>query len=220
MIKKKLTFTVFVFVFLSISTTIALAQSFQSNCSVVKVGNPLGDVVLPSSCTVSSQAPSANVNGKVPLYKQWDERWGSNSYGCGGTTIGSAGCGVASLAMLISYWLNKEVFPSETARIALDNGWRICNKGTSWDAMTGMPRMYGLNAKEIDWEEAKKYLLMGIPIIQSHSAGFFTNHGHFIVLTGYSTGVYFVNDPDGKHRTEATEQQITNSLNTSWVVLK
>lgn len=159
------------------------------------------------------------VEGKVPLYKQWDSRWGSNSYGCG-TTIAQAGCGVTSLAMLITYWSGKEVLPSETAKISLENGWRICGSGTAWAAMTEMPRMYGLKSRVVNWQNSKEYLDKGIPVIQSHSSGYFTGGGHFIVVTGKSGNNYLINDPDGFHRTVATEAQILASLSNGWVLTK
>lgn len=167
-----------------------------------------------SSTTSANPAASA-----IPLYKQWDPRWGNQSYGCN-TTIAQAGCGITSLAMVITYWTNKQVLPSETARVSLENGWRVCNSGTSWAAMTGMPALYGLQGRAVTWNQAKAYLEKGIPIIQSHGCCYFTMHGHFIVLTGVKNGVYQVNDPDGFHRTEATEAQILGSLSNSWVVTK
>ncbi|MCL4354883.1 C39 family peptidase [Patescibacteria group bacterium] len=196
-------------------------DSGVSNCVVVKVGNPTKQAPIcqnGSDGTTGGSGPTTTSD--VPLYKQWDPRWGKNSYGCG-TSISSAGCGVTSLAMVISYWTGKEVLPSETAQSALNHGWRVCNQGTSWSAMIGMPGLYRLKSKSIGWEEAKRYLALNIPIIQSHAPGYFTNGGHFIVLTGISgTGSYLVNDPDGKHRTEASESQIKASLKSSWVITK
>ncbi|MDD3480915.1 MAG: C39 family peptidase [Patescibacteria group bacterium] len=176
--------------------------------------------VSPDASYADTLSPTESYSD-VPLYKQWDPRWGSEDYGCGGTTIASSGCGITSLAMIISYITQTEVLPPETAKIALDNNWRVCNAGTAYAAIIEMPKMYDINNnKEITWEEAKKYLAAGFPIIQVHGPGYFTEGGHYIVLTGIKDGKYLVNDPDGKHRTEATESQITNSLKHSWVVQK
>ena len=194
-----------------------------SNCVVVKVGSPTKQAPICSNQSNGNGTPGGTgptISGGIPLYKQWDPRWGGNSYSCG-TSIASAGCGVTALAMVISHWTGKEVLPSETAQSAINHGWRICNQGTSWSAMTGMPSLYGLKSKTISWEEAKRYLALNIPVIQSHAPGYFTDGGHFIVLTGISgVGSYLVNDPDGKHRTEATEAKITASLKGSWVITK
>lgn len=165
----------------------------------------------------------AGTMSKVPLYKQWDSRWGSKSFGCGGTTMASSSCNVTSLAMVISYWTNSSVLPPETAKIAMDKGWRggsNCN-GIDWAAYTEMPKLYGLKAKSISWSSAKQYLKKGWPIIQNHSRGYFTNNGHYIVIVGInSDGTYKINDPDGKHRTKATEAQIVASKRMNYVIWK
>lgn len=168
--------------------------------------------------TASTNGPASSSG--VPLYKQWDARWGNLSYGCGGTTIASSGCGITSLAMVISYYAGKEVLPPQTALISMENGWRDCGAGTAWAAMTEMPKIFGLYAKSVTWEQAKTYLKKGMPVIQSHSCCYFTKHGHFIVVTGInSDGTYKINDPDGFHRTEATEDQVSVAKG-NWVIWK
>ncbi len=198
---------------LSPLTLRAFADETKTACFVTNVGTPNGKAELPPSC-------KSTIGGKVPLYKQWDTRWGSNSYGgCG--TMASSACGVTALAMIISYLTGKEVLPTETAKQAVSNGWRVCGAGTAHAAMTEMPKMYGLKGKTISWEEGKRYLKEGIPIIQVHGPGYFTGGGHYIVVTGINPdGTYAINDPNGKHRTKATEGQITASLNISWVIQK
>ncbi len=159
------------------------------------------------------------IEGKVPLYKQWDPEWSRISYGCG-DTIATAGSAITSLAMVISWASGKEVLPPETARRALEKNWRLCAGGTAWEAMRGIPALYGLKAKSISWTEAKRYLAHNIPVIQSHGSGYFTSEGHFVVLTGVQKGKYSVNDPDNYHRTEATETQIATSMKAQWVVMR
>jgi len=197
------------------------AQTAQSGCVIVKTGN----ATEPSpTCNQSQQTlPEPNLLSKVPLYKQWNSAWAAHGFGGCGKTIQSSGCGITSLAMVISYWTGKQVLPSETADVAIAHHWDACatGDGTSWSAMTGMPPLYGLKGKEISWNEAKTYLTQGIPVIQAHTKGYFTDGGHFIVLTGIFGGNYLVNDPDGKHRTIATESQINDSsLQATWVITK
>lgn len=158
--------------------------------------------------------------GEVPLFKQGDPRWGNNSFACGGTTLRSSGCGPTSIAMIISYHLGRNIYPSEIAQKVLDNGWRVCNAGTAWAAMTEIPKMYGLQSKGVTWTQAKKYLEQGKPIIQSQRGPHFTNGGHIIVITGKMDGIYLINDPGGRNVTRATERQITEDIGSSWVVWK
>ena len=44
------------------------------------------------------------VDSEIPLFIQWDKRWGNFAYGRSGT-IGSSGCGPTSLAMVLSVLL-------------------------------------------------------------------------------------------------------------------
>jgi len=213
-------FLSFILLFVYFFSPIAFAQSVQSNCVVTKVGSPGSQPSLPPGCGTDS---TTVVTGKVPLYKQWDPRWGGNSYGCG-STIAEAGCGPTSLAMVMSYYTGRIILPSETAAVSISKGWRLCGNGTAWAAMTGMPALpqYGLKSKAVSWAEAKKYLAQGLPIIQSQSNGYFTHGGHFIVITGMSADgkTFYINDPDGFHRTQATEPLITVSMAAQWYISK
>lgn len=176
----------------------------------------------PGGTIVTGGSGSAGVLGSVPLYHQWDPRWRSKSFGCG-TTMAAAACGPTALAMVLSYYTNKAVLPPEVADVVLANKLRVCNAGTAHAAITKIPPMYGLRSKNITWSQAKTYLSQGIPVVQVHGPGFFTSGGHFIVLTKNSPAGsqnYLVNDPDGRHRTVATEKQIISSLKQSWVISK
>lgn len=172
-------------------------------------------------CKDSCPNPPGCDAAPIPLYKQWDPRWGSLPYGpCGGANIASSGCGITALAMVISYWTGRSILPPETAKLAVNNGWRPCVDGTAWAAMTGMPPLFGLKSKAVSLAQAKEYLKNGVPVIQVHGAGYFTSMGHYIVVRGYCNGAYLINDPDGYYRTSATEEQITASLVASWVIWK
>jgi hypothetical protein len=80
-------------------------------------------------------------------YKQFDSRWGGIKYGTkkGCTNIKEAGCGPASLAILLNYLYAEDpetltpgaiefVTPKETAAYAATHG-RVCNSGTSGPTM-------------------------------------------------------------------------------------
>jgi Peptidase_C39 like family len=196
-------------------TTPTYAQ--LSGCGEIDVGNPANNQQIPSQCNGGSLS-------KVPLYKQWDTRWASDTYGLSScpTTIQAAGCGPTSMAMVISYLTGKQVLPPATANEVKENGWYVCGAGTAYEALLEVPaKYYNLKSKEITWSQDKTYLAKGIPVIQSHGPGYFTGGGHYIVVTGINkNGTYAINDPDGYHRTSATESEITSSLMASWVFSK
>lgn len=196
---------------------LAYAQSVQSNCVITKIGTPGKQMTIPAQC-------ASSVGGKVPLYKQWDPRWASDFYGLSScpTTIHAAGCGPTSLAMVISFITDRQVLPPEVANDASKSGWYQCGAGTAFAALTDLPvKYFGLQSKAVTWSQAKVYLGQGIPIIQSHGPGYFTGGGHYIVVTGVnSDGTYSINDPDGLHRTVATESEILDNLMGSWELSK
>lgn len=153
----------------------------------------------------------------VPLFKQSDEKWGDADFGYG-TTLASSGCGPTNLAMVMSYYKGRKILPPEVAKEVLKHKWRVEGEGTSHAAMTEIPKLYGLQSREISWSDAKKALSQGKPVIQSQGAGYFTSEGHYITLTGVDGNKFKVNDSAGRNRTRATEEQITASLNKSWLI--
>ena len=61
-------------------------------------------------------------------------------------------------------------------------------------------------------------LSYGNPIICSMGPGDFTDNGHFIVLTGYENGMFHVNDPNSKIRSEKTwsYEELKNQIVNMW----
>jgi uncharacterized protein YvpB len=179
--------------------------------------------------TGSGGAAMVNGNIPVPYYSQTaPAAWHNDPYGsCG--TIGSSGCGITSLAMVISYWTGKQVLPPETANLAASHGWRVCGDGTAHAAMVDMPKLYGLKAVELGggsagWAKDKVYLAKGIPIIQLHHApSIFTTSGHYIVITGFSGSTVYVNDPVYSHKkfqNGVSESDMLKSMDDSWAIYK
>jgi hypothetical protein len=156
--------------------------------------------------------------GKVPLFNQADKRWGDIWYGTANLT--DSGCGPTSLAMVISYYADKIIYPPEVAKKVLEQHLRIPHVGTDRKAMIEIPKLYGLDSHKISWDEAKKDLHEGKPIIQVHGPGYFTSGGHYIVVTRAEGDKYYVNDSGPRHRTVATEKEIKQSLQASWIITK
>ena len=137
--------------------------------------------------------------GKVPYYSQHDRRWGSQSYGCGNTTISSSGCGVTSAAMILRYY-GKNVTPAEIASQSLSAGYRVCNAGTSHAFFGYIAKKYDLKGgHKLSWERAMTLLKQGTPLIMSGKGKLpFSKGGHYIVVTGFGpNNTLLVNDPAG-----------------------
>lgn len=135
------------------------------------------------------------MNIRVPLLKQWDERWGSHPYA--NSTIAQSGCGPTSFAMIAQAY-NINVTPDVAGDYAVDNGYYPANGGTSWELFSAIGEYYGVPMHQTsDPGEVLAALQRGIPCIGAHGPGEFTQSGHFIVYA-YVTKeeLVMVNDPN------------------------
>ncbi|MBQ8935098.1 MAG: C39 family peptidase [Oscillospiraceae bacterium] len=133
----------------------------------------------------------------VPLLLQWDTRWGYESYGDG--LIGYTGCGPTCLSMVALYLTgDPDDSPLAVAQYADENGYYVDGSGTAWSFMSQGAAHFGLSATEFPLSESamKSALDAGEPIICVVGPGDFTPSGHFIVLTGYTSEGFTVNDPN------------------------
>lgn len=134
----------------------------------------------------------------IPLFIQWDKRWGYRDYG--GNYIGVAGCGPTCLAMVVcGLEKDPDVNPYNVSSYSADSGYYIYGEGTSWNMMTEGARHYGLDVS--DGVVSESYILNNLsnstPMICSMTKGDFTTAGHFIVLTDIDNdGKIIVNDPN------------------------
>lgn len=139
--------------------------------------------------------------GAVPLLLQWDERWGYITYGSG--PIGITGCGPTCLAMAASY-LNADstCTPASVAAFSEANGYYVSGEGTKWSLMTEGSAQFGLSCEELPlWEDSMTAALSeGKVIIVNMGPGDFTDAGHYIVISGYSDGLFKINDPNSPTR--------------------
>lgn len=133
----------------------------------------------------------------VPLFFQWDERWGYTIYGS--NVMGLTGCGPTCLSMVCLYLLNDAVYtPRYMADFAEENGYYVEGSGSAWTLISEGGETLGLDVTEISLDENRmmKNLELGNPIICSMGPGDFTTAGHFIVLAGCKDGKFVVNDPN------------------------
>ena len=138
--------------------------------------------------------------GEIPLFLQWDERWGYEKYGSDFMAI--TGCGPTCLSMVYSGLTgNTDMNPFMMAVKAEDEGYYVDGSGSSWSMMDEMARELGLEVftPEFSKEGITDTLNKGLPVICIMGPGDFTSAGHFIVLTGNTlTGKIKVNDPNSR----------------------
>jgi len=137
----------------------------------------------------------------IPLFIQWDKRWGYKSYGQ--SYIGVSGCGPTSLAMVVCGLTgNADINPYVVAKYASDAGFYTYGQGTSWSLMTEGAYHYGIEA--YGGTNSPDFILDNLsedtPMICSVKPGDFTYSGHFIVLSGIDEdGLIIVNDPNSRN---------------------
>lgn len=138
------------------------------------------------------------VEGEIPLFIQWDKRWGYCMYG--NDFFGVNGCGPTCLAMVVCGLTNdSEYNPYDIAMFSRSNDYYISGQGTSWNLMTEGARNLGLTVESgnITQWYIEHNLSSQSPMICSMEPGDFTYTGHFIVLTGIDEdGKIIVNDPN------------------------
>lgn len=160
----------------------------------------------------------------VPLFMQWDRRWGYLEYS--GEPAGVTGCGPVCLSMA-AYYLTKDpaMSPDKIIEFARKNGYELMvgqGKGSSWALISEGGEKLGLDVTELplDKDRIIKNLEVGNPIICSMGPGDFTSSGHFIVLIGYSDGKISVNDPNSRENSERkwTYDEIKGQIKNLWAI--
>ncbi len=160
---------------------------------------------------------------KVPLFMQWDERWGYNQYA--GELMGLSGCGPTCLSMVSVYLLNDDKYtPKYVAEFSETNGYSVSGNGSSWTLISDGGKELGLDVIEIPLDENRiiRNLEVGNPIICIMGPGDFTTTGHFIVMTEYVDGKIKVNDPNSKSRSKKLWElsDIKHQIRNLWVCRK
>lgn len=138
--------------------------------------------------------------GEIPLFLQYDKRWGKETYG--DDTMAVTGCGPTCLSMVVCGLTGDVKWnPLAVARMSEENGYYVDGVGTAWALMSEGAEKLGLTSTELSLDDAiiRQTLESGSPIICTMGPGDFTTTGHFIVLTGVdSQGNILVNDPNSK----------------------
>lgn len=140
--------------------------------------------------------------GEVPLFLQWDLRWGYESYG--DNIIGLAGCGPACLSMAYVYLTGDlEGNPREMAKFGEENGYHT-KVGTEWSLWTEGAEKLGISGTELALDEycIQAALDEGGVVICSMRPGDFTRTGHYILIKGYDEKGFMVHDPNSLANTQ------------------
>lgn len=183
-----------------------LANSDSAECAPAAIGGAVG-------------ANGWEVKGvnAMTLYYQIKDPWRNVSYGCGGTTVGSSGCGPTSAAMAITN-LKKDgaITPTVVANKFLSNGFRICGQGTSWAPFaTGgfLSREYGVTVTSLGTDMTKvapaikrgSFVLMSQDGDGGGSGSLFTKGGHYLLIRAITEdGKYLMADPASEEITHNT----------------
>lgn len=135
----------------------------------------------------------------MPLFMQWDQRWGYHQYS--GNVMGLTGCGPTCLSMVTAYLsgdLSKN--PKWMADFSTENGYAAEGNGTSWTLFSEGGEKLGFDVTEIPLDEQRiaENLRVGNPVVAVMGPGAFTTDGHFIVFIEYEDGKLRVNDPNSR----------------------
>ena len=157
----------------------------------------------------------------VPLFMQWDKRWGYMEYS--GNVAGITGCGPVCLSMA-AYYLTKDpnMSPDKIIEFAAKNGYASNGNGSKWTLISEGGKKLGLDVTELPLDKTRivNNLQAGYPVICVMGPGHFTTTGHFIVLTGYEDGNFSVNDPNSHKNSERTwtYEEIKNEIKNIWAI--
>lgn len=163
-----------------------------------------------------------SANGGVPLFMQWDTRWGYKTYGS--DCMGLTGCGPTCLSMVtVALTGDSHYDPAMVADYSMANGYYDYenNNGTYWTLMSEGCEDLGIKATELEaGEDILQQALSTGPVICSMGPGAFTTTGHFIVITGYNldTATYTINDPNSVENSQKlwTYEEFGDQINNAW----
>ena len=157
----------------------------------------------------------------IPLFMQWDKRWGYIKYS--GSVAGLSGCGPVCLSMA-AYYLTKssDMSPDKIIKFAAEKGYASNGNGSKWTLISEGGEKLGLEVTELPLDKTRivNELQTGNPVILVMGPGHFTTTGHFIVLTKYEDGAFSVNDPNSYKNSERTwtYEEIKDEIRNIWAI--
>ena len=114
--------------------------------------------------------------------------------------------------------------PAAVGEYAESAGYSVPGSGSSWTLISEGCEHYGLQAEEVAMMEdrIKAKLDEGCPIIVNVGPGDFTDSGHYMVITGYDSEGFIINDPNS-HAISAkrwTFDQLNGQVRNLWAMTK
>lgn len=80
---------------------------------------------------------------EIPLFLQWDKRWGYDTYG--NEMMAIAGCAPTALSMaIVGITGNTNITPLDVAKYSYENNYYVENVGTSWNLVTEGAKHFGI----------------------------------------------------------------------------
>jgi len=153
-----------------------------------------------STTTTTGTGDCSNVGaGNFVFYSQKDAKWASHSYGAAGT-VGPAGCGPTSMAMIVATLANKSVTPVETADLGVASGAAFEGGTIHLPLIKAASDKWGLNYSDISGQTLDVAIETvkagGLVYIGGQGPAPFTAGGHIIVMRGVTDdGKIIIGDP-------------------------
>lgn len=143
------------------------------------------------------------------IYYQDDPRWRDAPYAINGeeSTIGTAGCGPTSMAMVLATWCDQSNTPSTEAAWALSHGYKGFHQGTKYSYFEASAKRYGLICRQLNYSsiyhdtnsslhsQVKHAIDHGCLAIACMGKGTWASTGHFVLVYKIDTDTVFINDP-------------------------
>ena len=158
---------------------------------------------------------------EIPLYLQYDERWGYADYGS--SLIALNGCGPCCVSMAYTYLKQDgSMNPIKVADFSMEHNYIGENNDTFWTLMTEGVTTLGLTSEEISLSKERMTTVLeeGKIIICCMDSGDFTKSGHFILIRGYEHGLFYVNDPNSEARSKVgwDFERLSSQISNMWAI--
>ena len=159
--------------------------------------------------------------GEIPLLMQWDVRWGYRQYN--ESFFARTGCCPTAMSMaVIGLTGDTSVTPWVCAEFSTENGYCIPGSGTIWDFVPAAAEHFGLHCQELGLDEGliTSELEAGNVVMIEVGPGDFTEHGHYLLITGRENGMFRVNDPFSRRNSEQlwTYERIAPQIEGMWTL--
>lgn len=159
--------------------------------------------------------------GAVPLFLQYDEKWGYADYGK--DIVALRGAGPTCLSMAYTYLKQDgSMNPIKVADFATEKGYLQENGDTAWTLITDGATQLGLGSKELasNKEDMIDALKEGNVLICSVTPGDFSKVQHFILIREYKDGFFYVNDPASEARSQVgwDYKRLNSQIAKMWVI--